>query len=65
MIQSDKFDSLKMDIKKIVNSISSFIINRLIEITGIILIFIGILLLIALISYSPADPNFIFPKIQK
>ena len=62
MIQSDKFDSSKMDIKKIVNSISSFVINRLIEITGIILSLIGVLLLIALISYSPSDPNFIFPE---
>ena len=51
-----------MNIKKIINSITSFVINRLIEITGIILSLIGILLLIALISYSPTDPNFIFPE---
>ena len=62
MIQSDKFDSSHMNIKKITNSITSFVINRLIEITGIILSLIGILLLIALISYSPTDPNFIFPE---
>ena len=62
MIQSDKSDSYNMDIKKILSSISSFIINRLIEITGIILFLIGILLFIALFSYSPSDPNFIFPE---
>ena len=62
MIQSDKFDSSKMDIKIIVNSIFNFVINRLIEITGITLSLIGALLLIALISYSPSDPNFIFQE---
>ena len=62
MIQSDKFDSSNMDIKKITNSILLFIVKRLIEIIGIIISIIGILLLISLISYSPSDPNFIFPE---
>ena len=35
---------------------------RLIEISGIITSLLGILLSIALISYSPEDPNFIFPE---
>ncbi|MFL2851527.1 MAG: DNA translocase FtsK 4TM domain-containing protein [Candidatus Pelagibacter sp.] len=50
-----------MNIKNITSSILTFIIKRLIEITGIVVSFLGILLLIALISYSPNDPNFIFP----
>ena len=62
MIQSVKFDSSNMDIKKIANSVLTFIIKRLIEITGVAISLIGILLLIALISYSPSDPNFIFPE---
>ena len=62
MIQSGKFDSSKMDIKKLANSILFFTIKRLIEIVGIIVSFLGILLLISLISYSPTDPNFIFPE---
>ena len=62
MIQSGKFDSSVMDIKKLANSVLIFIINRLIEISGIIILGLGFLLLIALISYSPTDPNFIFPK---
>ena len=62
MIQSDKFDSSNMDIKKITNSILLFIVKRLIEIIGITISIIGILLLISLISYSPSDPNFIFPE---
>ena len=62
MIQSDKFDSSIMDIKKIINSVFIFTIKRLIEILGIIIICVGILLLFALISYSPTDPNFIFPE---
>ena len=62
MIQSDKFDSLNMNIKNIANNILIFLIKRLIEIFGIIISLIGILLLISLISYSPSDPNFIFPE---
>ena len=62
MIQSGKFDSSNMDIKKLANSILIFTIKRIIEIIGIIIFCLGIMLLIALISYSPTDPNFIFPK---
>src|SRR6056300_459609 len=51
-----------MNIKKIVSNTLQFIINRLIEIIGVCISFIGALLLIALISYSPSDPNFIFPE---
>jgi S-DNA-T family DNA segregation ATPase FtsK/SpoIIIE len=62
MIQSVKFDSSNMDIKKITNTILTFTIKRLLEICGIIVSLLGILLFIALISYSPNDPNFIFPE---
>ena len=51
-----------MNIKNIVNNILIFLIKRVIEIFGIIISIIGILLLISLISYSPNDPNFIFPE---
>ncbi len=61
MIQSVKFDSSNMDIKKVANSISTFVLKRLIEITGIFFSILGILILISLITYSPNDPNFIFP----
>ena len=62
MIQSGKFDSPVMDIKKLANSLLIFTIKRLIEIFGVIISCLGILLLISLISYSPTDPNFIFPE---
>ena len=62
MIQSDKFDSLNMNIKKLANSFLIFTLNRLIEIFGIIISVFGLLLFFALISYSPHDPNFIFPE---
>jgi len=62
MIQSVKFDSLNMDIKKLANTTKTFIVKRLLEITGISVSFFGLLLLIALISYSPSDPNFIFSE---
>ena len=65
MIQSGKFDSLKMDIKKLANSILFFTIKRLIEILGILISFIGIFLFISFITYSPDDPNFIFPENTK
>ena len=51
-----------MNIKKIANTVLQFLINRTIEIIGTSVTIIGILLLIALISYSPDDPNFIFPE---
>ena len=62
MIQSVKFDSSNMYIKKIANSVLIFTIKRLIESIGIIVSCLGIILFITLISYSPDDPNFIFPK---
>ncbi|MDC2987877.1 DNA translocase FtsK [Candidatus Pelagibacter sp.] len=62
MIQSDKFDSLDMNIKKIVNITLLFIAKRVTEIFGFIILSAGIFLFVSLISYSPEDPNFIFPE---
>ena len=62
MIQSGKFDSSDMDIKKLGNLVLIFIIKRLIEIFGIFILCFGVLLSLSLISYSPSDPNFIFPE---
>ena len=62
MIQSGKFDSLNMDIKKLANLVLIFTIKRLMEISGIFIFGLGILLFIALVSHSPTDPNFIFPE---
>jgi DNA segregation ATPase FtsK/SpoIIIE, S-DNA-T family len=50
-----------MEIKKLANNTLNFVINRTIEIFGITILVIGILLLISLLSFSPDDPNFIFP----
>ena len=61
MIQSGKFDSSDMDIKKLSITALTFITNRLIEIFGICVLMMGFLIFIALLSYSPEDPNFIFP----
>ncbi len=61
MIQSDKSDSY-MDIKKTANLLLNFAIKRLAEIFGILIFASGTLLIIALITYSPEDPNFVFPK---
>ena len=51
-----------MDIKKTANLLIKFAIKRLAEIFGILIFTAGALLLIALITYSPEDPNFIFPE---
>ena len=51
-----------MNIKKTANLLLNFAIKRIAEIFGIIIFISGILLLISLITYSPEDPNFIFPK---
>ena len=62
MIQSYKSDSNKMDIKNFTQKSLDFTIKRIAELSGISLIIISILLFISLISYSPEDPNFIFPE---
>ena len=50
-----------MEIKKIFKNISNFLIKRFIEFLGLFISILSILLLISLLSYSPEDPNFIFP----
>ncbi len=64
MIQSDKIDSY-MDIKKTASLFINFAFKRLSEIFGVIIFSGGILLLASLITYSPEDPNFIFPDKTK
>ena len=54
-----------MEIRALANNILDFIIRRFIELSGLIISIIGLLLLIALLSYSPEDPNFIFPDSTK
>ncbi len=50
-----------MDIKKIANLLINFTVRKLAEILGVIVFSGGLLLLISLLTYSPDDPNFIFP----
>ena len=50
-----------MDIKKFTRNTINFGINRFIELFALSIGLLGLLLLIALFSYSPQDPNFIFP----
>ncbi len=54
-----------MEIKTLANNIINFIIQRFIELLGIIISIVGLLLLVSLLSYSPEDPNFIFPDNKK
>ena len=50
-----------MNIKKTANLLINFTIKRLAEIFGVTISIAGIILLIALTTYSPEDPNFVFP----
>ena len=54
-----------MNIKNTANFLFNFAIKRLAEIFGIIISLTGATLLLALITYSPSDPNFIFPDNTK
>jgi len=45
---------------QLLTKINTFARKRLIEFTGIIVIFIGFFLLISIFTYSPSDPNFIY-----
>ncbi len=51
-----------MKIKNLVGKTTSFLFKRLSEAAGLALLVLSVLLLISLISYSPEDPNFIFPE---
>ena len=51
-----------MKLKKLANNTINFGINRVIEIIGVTILVAGILLLTSLITFSPDDPNFIFPN---
>ena len=59
MIQSYSTDLKNMN-SQVLAKINRFTKNRLIELSGIILVLIGIFLLISIMSYSPNDPNFIY-----
>ncbi len=51
-----------MNIKELSEKTIDFIVKRVAEIIGIILVCISILLFLSFISYSPEDPNFIFSE---
>ena len=51
-----------MNIKKTASLLINFTLNRLAEILGIIITLAGLSLFVSLFSYSPDDPNFIFPQ---
>ena len=51
-----------MKIKNLFDKSISFLFKRLSELAGLTLLCLSLSLLISLISYSPEDPNFIFPE---
>jgi S-DNA-T family DNA segregation ATPase FtsK/SpoIIIE len=54
-----------MNIKKTANLLLDFAIKRLAEMFGILISLTGTMLFLALVTYSPDDPNFIFPQNTK
>ena len=53
-----------MDIKNSIEKAGNFVLKRLIEFIGILILVLSALILLALISYSPNDPNFIYSESQ-
>ena len=51
-----------MKLKKLADNAINFSINRVIDIIGVAVLVAGVLLLASLITFSPDDPNFIFPN---
>ena len=51
-----------MKLKKLANNAINFCLNRVIEIIGVAILVTGTLLLTSLITFSPDDPNFVFPN---
>ena len=51
-----------MKLKKLANNAINFSLNRVVEILGASIVVAGFLLLASLITFSPDDPNFIFPN---
>ena len=54
-----------MKLKILANNVLNFGVNRVIEIVGVAILITGVLLLTSLITFSPDDPNFIFPNDTK
>ena len=54
-----------MDYKKTADLLINFTIKRLAEIFALVIFSAGVLIFIALLTYSPEDPNFIFPDNTK
>ena len=52
----------KMNIKEIADKTLDFTIKKAVQLFGSALIILSVLLIISLLSYSPEDPNFIFPE---
>ena len=51
-----------MNIKIVFDKVTNSTLKRLSELIGLLLLALSILLLTSLITYSPEDPNFIFPN---
>ena len=51
-----------MNIKKTSNLLFNFAIKRLVEAFGVSISLVGVMLFLSLMTYSPNDPNFIFPE---
>ena len=51
-----------MNIKKTASLLLNFAVKRLAEILGVVIFLSGLALLAALVTFSPDDPNFIFPE---
>ena len=51
-----------MELKITLSNIVNFAFNKVIQVFGVVIIVFGLIFLLSLISYSPNDPNFVFPN---
>ena len=59
MVQINLYDSLFMKFENFLTKTKDFLIKRIAELFALFVIFIGSVIFISLLSYSPQDPNFI------
>ena len=59
MVQINIFDSFIMKFANFLTKLKDFLKKRIAEVLGLIVSFSGLLIFIALVSYTPNDPNFI------
>jgi len=65
MVQINLFDSFIMSFANFFRNTKDFLIKRITELFGLVILIFGLLILTSLLTYSPNDPNFIINDNQE